>query len=259
MVNKKWATKLNKFFDNNVVYYIILILSVTTILGFLFLKNWNAIVFFILIAIIMSRITNNVSVILIVSVILANLILLKSNQEGMENSTSTTDTSSTPTTSDTSTTSQQDVANNVANAIQQKKTEIQNQIASNDDITTPLTSSTTTTPDTENTTTETMMMGGMDNTALVSIHKDDSKKKNNRIDYASTLEAAYDNLETMLDGKSLSQLSDDTKKLMNQQQELFKTIETMAPMVNQAKSMLEGFDLGSLNNITNMIQPNKKG
>ena len=63
----------------------------------------------------------------------------------------------------------------------------------------------------------------------------------------------------MLDGKSLSQLSDDTKKLMNQQQELFKTIETMAPMVNQAKSMLEGFDLGSLNNITNIIQPNKKG
>ena len=88
------------------------------------------------------------------------------------------------------------------------------------------------------------------------MHKDKKAKNgNDRLDYASTLEAAYDNLETMLDGNSLGKLTEDTQRLMKTQQELFKTMETMAPMVGQAKSMLEGFNLKGL---TDILQPSKK-
>lgn len=68
----------------------------------------------------------------------------------------------------------------------------------------------------------------------------------NRIDYASTLEQAYDNLDSILGGDGIKQLTSDTKNLMMKQQELFKSMENMAPMLETAKGMLEGFDLKSL-------------
>ena len=39
---------------------------------------------------------------------------------------------------------------------------------------------------------------------------------------------------------------------MSKQQELFKSMETMAPMLNQAKSMLEGFDMKNLQGLASL-------
>jgi len=241
--------KLNKFFDNNILYYIVIVFAVTTILGFLFLRNWNAIIFFILVGFITSFITDNVTIILLVSIILANLILLKTTKEGMESSASSTG-DNTGTTSSTSPVSNSDVVTN----IKEKKDEV----VSTNDITTPLTSSTSgevsnvaTTNSSGTDSTETMQDMNM-----VSVHKDTNKKK--RIDYGSTLEAAYDNIESMLDSDGLGKLTEDTKKLMDQQQKLYKSIESMAPMVSDAKKMLEGFDMSNLNNLANILQAPKK-
>jgi hypothetical protein len=71
------------------------------------------------------------------------------------------------------------------------------------------------------------------------------------------MEEAYNNLDSMLDGESLGNLTKDTQKLMKTQQELFKTMETMAPMVSQAQDMLKGFNMGDLGNLSNMLG-NKK-
>jgi hypothetical protein len=73
----------------------------------------------------------------------------------------------------------------------------------------------------------------------------------------NTMEEAYNNLDSMLDGESLGNLTKDTQKLMKTQQELFKTMETMAPMVSQAQDMLKGFNMGDLGNLSNMLG-NKK-
>jgi outer membrane biosynthesis protein TonB len=80
------------------------------------------------------------------------------------------------------------------------------------------------------------------------------KKKGgkNRIDYASTLEEAYDNLDSILGGDGIKNLTNDTQKLMSKQQELFKSMESMAPMLNQAKSMLEGFDMKNLQGLASL-------
>jgi len=81
-----------------------------------------------------------------------------------------------------------------------------------------------------------------------------SNKKSNtgRIDYASTLEEAYDNLDNILGGTGVKQLTDDTKKLMKQQQELFQSMQNMTPMLNQAQQLLEGFDMKSLGGLANL-------
>lgn len=246
-MDKKWAKKANKFFENKMVLYFSLFLAVTTILGFLLLRKWHAVVFFVLIAFILSFITNNMSIILLISIFGANLALLKDSvREGMEDSTtSTTIGATSPKISlDNTGTSTSSGAGANVDALKQK---ISDKSA---DITTALSSSTASTNNTES------MADSNSANDLVSVHKDKKAKNgNDRLDYASTLEAAYDNLETMLDGNSLGKLTEDTQRLMKTQQELFKTMETMAPMVGQAKSMLEGFNLKGL---TDILQPSKK-
>ena len=75
---------------------------------------------------------------------------------------------------------------------------------------------------------------------------------NSRIDYASTLEGAYDNLDKILGSDGINKLTGDTQKLMSQQQKLFDTMNGMKPMLDQAKQMLAGFDLKELGNLANL-------
>ena len=75
-----------------------------------------------------------------------------------------------------------------------------------------------------------------------------------RLDYASTMEAAYDNLDKMLGGDGIKQLTSDTQKLMAQQQQLFNTMNQMAPMLESAQNMLQGFDFKSLGNLSGLAQ-----
>jgi hypothetical protein len=74
-----------------------------------------------------------------------------------------------------------------------------------------------------------------------------SFKKNNHIDYASTLEDAYKNLEQMLGSGGLQNLTDDTKKLMEQQTKLFSSMENITPLLAQAQTMMKGMDMDSIN------------
>lgn len=67
-----------------------------------------------------------------------------------------------------------------------------------------------------------------------------------RLDYASTLEQSYQNLEEMLGSDSIQRLTSDTRKLMQQQQSLFQAMHQMVPMLEGAKTMLDKFDVSGL-------------
>jgi hypothetical protein len=73
-----------------------------------------------------------------------------------------------------------------------------------------------------------------------------------RVDYATTMEQAYDNLDKILGSESISNLTNDTRKLMLKQQQLFDTMQTMAPALENAKAMLSGFDLKNLGDVANL-------
>lgn len=254
-MDKKWAKKANKFFENKIVLYVSLFLAVTTLLGFLLMKRWNSVILFLLISFIVSFLTNNMSIILLSGVFLTNLAMMKQSvREGMEDSTSTT--TSTPTDTSATDTSATNVAQTISDTKQALNTK-------KNDITASLSSAVAASgsnPTNTSTTTSTeTMIDGHSKGDMVSVHRDKKTKNGgDRLDYASTLEAAYDNLETMLDGESLGKLTEDTQKLMKTQQELFKTMESMAPMVSDAKKMMEGFNMGNLSSLTNLLQPSKK-
>ena len=64
-------------------------------------------------------------------------------------------------------------------------------------------------------------------------------KKNNRIDAAATVEDAYDDLNKILGGDGMKSLSKDTQSLVSQQKNLTEAMKGMAPLVEQASSMMK--------------------
>ena len=69
-----------------------------------------------------------------------------------------------------------------------------------------------------------------------------NRVKGERIDYAKTLELAYDNLDKMLGQDGMKSLSEETKMLAEQQKGLMESLNNMAPMIKQAKETMKGID-----------------
>jgi len=80
-------------------------------------------------------------------------------------------------------------------------------------------------------------------------------KEANRIDYASTLEQAYDNIETIIGEEGVRGLTDQTKSLMNQQKELMNNMKEMGPLLKSAESFMGHLTgNGGIKGITDMLK-----
>lgn len=78
-----------------------------------------------------------------------------------------------------------------------------------------------------------------------------------RVDYASTLEMAYDNLQTMLGDEGIKGLSSETRRLAKQQQNLIASLNDMVPILKDAQSTLTNLkmpDMNSMKSIMGMLK-----
>ena len=69
--------------------------------------------------------------------------------------------------------------------------------------------------------------------------KDNDSSPGKRIDYASTIENAYDNLDKMLGSEGIKGLTNDSKALMEQQKMLMDTMSNMQPFLEKAKEAMD--------------------
>jgi len=77
----------------------------------------------------------------------------------------------------------------------------------------------------------------------------------NRIDYASTLEQAYDNIENIIGEDGVRGLTDQTKSLMNQQKLLMQNMKEMGPLLKSAEGFMEQITgNGGIGGITDMLK-----
>lgn len=79
------------------------------------------------------------------------------------------------------------------------------------------------------------------------------EKMQPNIDYAATLEQAYDNLDNLIGQDGIKKMGEQTERLATKQKELMQNIEAMAPMLQKAGSMLESFPLEGLGNLQNTV------
>ena len=77
----------------------------------------------------------------------------------------------------------------------------------------------------------------------------------NRIDYASTLEQAYDNIENIIGEEGVRGLTDQTKSLMNQQKQLMENMKDMGPLLKSAEGFMKQITGGGgIGGITEMLK-----
>jgi hypothetical protein len=75
---------------------------------------------------------------------------------------------------------------------------------------------------------------------------DDEPRHKPKVDYAATLESAYDNLDKLLSSDAIRNMANDTGRLAEKQQMLMGNIEKMTPIMEKAGNLLNGFDMGSI-------------
>jgi len=73
------------------------------------------------------------------------------------------------------------------------------------------------------------------------------------INYAATLESAYDNLDNLIGKDGIDKMSQDTAKLVAQQNKLLKNLENMAPLLDNAGKLLNSLPVDSINKIQSSI------
>ena len=226
----KVPSVLKNLLTNRIVLNIVSVLAIFNMIGYLISGNITPVLFFIVLAILITHFSRNMIIVLGIPLILVNLFVMKASSiEGMETNTSSNNTSSSDTSSNN--TSSSDTGNSVD--MDKIKDAIANKQKSN------TTDSSTDKQDSNTKPTDESFEVGR------------AKKKGGGydIDYASTVEDAYDQLNSILGSEGIKRLTDDTQKLMKQQMQLAESmkgmgpmIKNMEPMMNQAKSLLEGMD-----------------
>ena len=80
-----------------------------------------------------------------------------------------------------------------------------------------------------------------------------------KIDYASTLESAYDNLDKLLSSDAIKNMTADTGRLAEKQKQLMGNIEKLTPIMDKASSVLSNLDIGGISGLMGGIQDKLKG
>ena len=239
------------FFQNKFVLYGSLLLVLLSILRHLANKNINAVVLIALIGLLMSYFSKNMIIVLLTAfatVFILEMVGSQGVMEGMvskkedEDDDETTDDDKTDTVKkgeDKKDEPTEDKAKDKDNASAEKKTEGNKTLneKKNKQGMTKLSPAS---------------YDGKDHDAEGGA---DGMKEANRIDYASTLEQAYDNIENIIGEEGVRGLTDQTKSLMNQQKELMNNMKEMGPLLKSAEGFMHQMTgNGGIQGITNMLK-----
>jgi len=259
-------SKIQKFLSNKTVLNCVAVISFLNIVAFIILNKTVAIIYFILIGLVTSFFSKNMNVVLLVPLILVNLFVVYSksimglfnNREGLENNADAKkgDSGSSSGSASKSNNSTSD----------KKKSSTSTSSSTNQGLPiTPLdhdvdVAPTNNSDDSNNSTGK----GDLDESFEVGRGKKNSKGYN--IDYASTVEDAYDELNKILGSDGIKRLTSDTQNLMKQQMQLAESMKSMEPMIanmaplmQQAQGLLgtmgQNGSLGDLSKLAEKFRP----
>jgi hypothetical protein len=216
-----------KLLTNKYILYLVLFFSCVFLFSLLLAKKVNLIILFSLIGYVIWVYNKNMTIVLGLALIITFIANLGVKvKEGMESGSSNDSTSN----NDTESTSK------------------------------PTTNTTSTNNNTTSTTSNTTSTKNKDDKPKTENMDIMSNKKRNRIDYASTVEDAYDDLSKILGGDGIQRLTGDTQQLLEQQVQLVDAMKNMTPLIETAKGLLNGLNMDGLNGLTDIAQkllPNK--
>jgi len=87
--------------------------------------------------------------------------------------------------------------------------------------------------------------------------KDETKEKytnKSDINYAATVEKAYEDLDSLIGKDGIDKMTQDTAKLVEQQNKLLKNLENMAPLLENTGKLMNTLPMNGMGDIQGSIQ-----
>ena len=233
---------------NKNALYVVLFLAVANLFSYLMMKQLDAVVFFVIIGFLTTYFSKNMIVVMLTSMIstffLVQLNLLGKVQEGMgsraEGTTGAAGTSAAAGTTGAA-------ARTTDEAATDEKTP--EAITNPPDATTPIGKKEReafTKGDAKPKSEPESFQQQLNPARYNSADDDDTPRHKPKIDYAATLENAYDNLDKLLSSDAIRNMTADTGRLAEKQQKLMGNIEKITPIMDKASSILQNLDIGNI-------------
>jgi hypothetical protein len=210
---------LDKFLENKIVLYVVAFISGTSLLNLVLTKKVNAVIFFIAVGYLTSFFNKNMIVIMLVALLSTNMLIhsrLTILREGMEGG----DDDGKDEDKIVEDFSKKNKKNNKKKG--EKKTK-----------------------------------EGLSKIkpAVVADEETEEDELKNDINYASTIEAAYNNLDGILSSDALKNMTTDTQKLVDQQKKLMENVKQVQPMMENVLSMVKesGIDSSKMLSMFNQM------
>lgn len=222
-MNLKIPNLKNLFKDKNVLY-VVFILAILNILGYLLVQNIEAVVFFLVVGFLTTYFSKNMTIVLMVSIIATSLFTStrpKRVREGMDNKKGVSDKKT------------KEVNASVDKS--KKNTDSDNEDSGDDNS-----DDNGDDNDDDDKPTEGMAVSS-------------GKKKGHFVSHADNLQNAFAQLNKTVGKDGIEGLTGQTGKLIQQQENLMKNIEGMKPFLDTAQSFMDKIDLSGLDNIGGML------
>lgn len=211
----KIKAAISNILTSKTTLYVVAALSLFNLIGYLVLGNTQSVLFFIVFAGLSYCFSKNMVIVLGIPLVLVNLIGLKRMKEGMENSKKP----------DTSSSASASSSSNKTNSVTKPS-------RSNDKPEAKTKQGLPMHPIAEKKEEEQQQQG-------FSTGAGKNRSRGHEIDYATTVEEAYDNLNSILGGEGIQQLTADSQNLMKQQLQLAEAMKGMGPVLQSIAPMVE--------------------
>jgi hypothetical protein len=217
---------MKKFLTNKWVLNAVYLIALFNMIGYIVLGNIHAVFYFILLAILTKHFSKNMIIVLGIPLLVTNLLAVKGNIiEGMETKEQAQSQVQTQgQTQEQPTSEEQKKINKIVNKPDKK--------TGQGLIMQPLDDAPT---DDTNTDNDAQTTGGEQQ----GFEPGRRKNKGHEIDYATTIEDAYDELNNILGSDGIQRLTSDTQNLMKQQMQLAEAMNNMTPMIQSIAPMVK--------------------
>ena len=251
--------------DKNVLY-VVAFLAVINFFGYIVLRDSYAMLIFLSVGFILTYFSKNMTVVLITTLILTNFITVisrnlvsVSRKEGFDAATPDSIAAESDTQADSATAAPPAKPVAAAPAAKPAAAPAAKPVAAPSGVTgaglggKALKKVTTSASSTNDPLKPSLKVEAMTELSPASINDEDDLPVNNRVDYAKTLEKAYDNLENIVGQDGVRGLTSQTNTLMDQQQKLMENMKSMEPLLKTAQSFLDKFESSSMGKLFEKI------
>ena len=233
----KLNSAMSKFLTNKWVLNIVAFLALFNVIGYAIMGNLNAVISFIIFAVLVRYFSKNMTIVLGVPLLIVNLLALRGNMiEGMENNNKPNNGTNGNTGANGNTGTNGNTATNpVTKPSNNGNSKPKDTVSSQGLVMSSVASS------------EPKDNNAAQSTGTEQQGFEPGRRKNRGydIDYATTIEDAYDELNNILGSDGIQRLTADTQNLMKQQMQLAEAmkgmgslVESIQPMVGQLQEMM---------------------